>query len=133
MTLDWDGDPELKAIRDDFVKSLSDRSEILRVALSQLADDAPGALRDIQQVAHKLAGTAASYGFPTLTRIGEMIDDRLDEIFSSNRGMTALNEEATRAQGYVAVLEAALREGAAGRDDTGALDAPALKSLTSGA
>ncbi len=80
MTLDWENDPELRAIRKDFCDSLADRRRLLAQVISALRDGRcePQTLERLQSIAHKLAGTAESYGFPTLTRICEALDDFLD-------------------------------------------------------
>lgn len=83
--MDWDSDPELIAIKHDYIKSLAER----RVGLQKLIDffnhSPPTALellderkKEFQFIAHKIAGTAESYGFPTLTYICSLIDDALD-------------------------------------------------------
>ena len=94
--MDWNSDPEMKAIRDEFIASFDDRLEILRKGVAQLKSGDAEALKNIQYVAHKIAGTAESYGFPSLTRIGALIDDLLDKwekagsTADSHCGMSAL-------------------------------------------
>jgi len=132
VSLDWENDPELKAIRDEFVQSLADREKALNEALASLADDPAGGLRDIQHVAHKLAGTATSYGFPTLTRFGELIDDRLDTLFSTSAGGGELAKEAEVARKYAPTLAEGLkRSHASGKDDPSILATEGAKSLIS--
>ncbi|HTL12725.1 MAG TPA: Hpt domain-containing protein [Bdellovibrionota bacterium] len=132
MSLDWDNDPELKAIRDEFVRSLADREKALIEALSSLSEDPAGGLRDIQHVAHKLAGTASSYGFPSLTRFGELVDDRLDALFSTSAGGTELAKEGEVAKKYARALADALKKAhASGKDDPAILATDGAKSLIS--
>lgn len=82
--MDWNADPELKAIRDEFIASLADRRSSLAKILNALGASGPGvpvfgpALVDLQFVAHKLGGTAESYGFPTLTLVASCLDEYLD-------------------------------------------------------
>lgn len=77
--MDWDGDPELKAMRDSFLVSLEPRRDQLEAWLTSLAmSPTPDAVAGVQYVAHKLAGTAESYGFATITRIGLALDDLID-------------------------------------------------------
>lgn len=72
----WESDPELKALRAEFVASLTARRAALRLAMDSGlgAPLGSGALRD---VAHKLAGVAGSYGFAALGRIAGLLEDLL--------------------------------------------------------
>ncbi len=80
--MDWDSDPELRAMRDEFVGSFGERKQTLtaawaKVAAAKTADDRASALEEVASVAHKVAGSAESYGFPTLSQIGGAMDDLL--------------------------------------------------------
>ena len=70
---DWESDPELKALRDEFVESFESRKLALISAISAVRLD------EIQSLAHKIAGCAEIYGFPFLTEIAGGIDDYLSE------------------------------------------------------
>ncbi|MCM2323372.1 MAG: Hpt domain-containing protein [Oligoflexia bacterium] len=80
--IDWENDPEMKALRDEFIASLADRSELLRVQLQALAD--PGkpreeALGKLRYAAHTLAGAAGSYGLETLGAQAARLEELLLE------------------------------------------------------
>lgn len=96
--MDWDSDPELIKIRKEFIESFRDRIEALRSTLKSLAlaasqgQGAPGEeVVRLRYIAHKLGGTAASYGFPHLGDIAMKLDDRIDEFVES--GDRAVNLE----------------------------------------
>tara|TARA_Y100000590_G_C15721835_1_gene1013781 strand:+ start:848 stop:1249 length:402 start_codon:yes stop_codon:yes gene_type:complete len=81
--MDWDSDPDLKKIRQDFIDSLSERLEdlvrIINAMNSGEVNDWKQLFTDLHFLAHKLAGTAESYGFSVLTLIGIELDDFLGE------------------------------------------------------
>jgi CheY-like chemotaxis protein len=76
-------DPELQALRDEFIESFPERRVALETLISKLAPGAaaPGGppiretLLEARFVVHKLAGIAESYGFPKLSRIFGAVDD----------------------------------------------------------
>lgn len=68
---EWESDPELRAMRKEFVASFEGRkhaldqvAERIRAAVGELEP----AIREAEVIAHKLAGAAETYGFPTLTQ-----------------------------------------------------------------
>lgn len=81
---DWDSDPELKALRDDFILSFERRREALatviqelqRAGRSEVPADA-GAGLELRVIAHNLAGSAATYGFAGIGRYTAVLDDYL--------------------------------------------------------
>jgi HPt (histidine-containing phosphotransfer) domain-containing protein len=78
---EWESDPELKAMRRDFLDSFVGRREALEAVVPVLANASgdpvayEGALKAALHVAHKLAGAAETYGFPTLTRACSGFED----------------------------------------------------------
>jgi hypothetical protein len=114
--MDWESDPELKAMRDEFVASLAGRRKLL-----------DGGAVALQFTAHKLAGVAESYGFPTLTRVGEAIDDWIDHVGGpAAAAASPLLERAGK------LLDEALSEASrAGRDPERFGSDPRLAELTS--
>lgn len=81
---DWDSDPELKALRDDFILSFNRRREALALVIQKLqragnlevTADA-GAGLELRVIAHNLAGSAATYGFDGIGRYTALLDDFL--------------------------------------------------------
>jgi HPt (histidine-containing phosphotransfer) domain-containing protein len=71
--MDWNSSPELREMRQAFIDSFKERRALLAPILTGPMD-----LKCLQHVAHKLAGAAETYGFPTLSEIGGAIDDLLD-------------------------------------------------------
>lgn len=84
--MDWDSDPELKAIRDEFMGSFPERIRNLNGAKEnfQKKQWEKGWL-SLRDEVHRLAGAAASYGFPHLSRVGGMIDDYCAYFFDRER------------------------------------------------
>lgn len=76
---EWESDPELRAMRADFVASFAERRLALEALASALRQaDAPAfdeAFKRVGAIAHKLAGAAETYGFPTLTRASSALED----------------------------------------------------------
>jgi HPt (histidine-containing phosphotransfer) domain-containing protein len=78
MTIDWEKDLEMKKLRDEFIDSLADRRALLiPIQLALATSDAPEVRLNLRTIAHNLAGTAGSYGFPVLYQIGAKLDDLL--------------------------------------------------------
>jgi HPt (histidine-containing phosphotransfer) domain-containing protein len=69
MAMDWDTDPELKAMREDFIGSFRERRAQLEAALKK------SDFKEVVFIAHKLAGAAESYGFAILTEAGSALED----------------------------------------------------------
>jgi hypothetical protein len=81
---DWDSDPELKTLRDEFVQSFGKRAEALKKLLPvfRSAGNAPlsadnGAALEAKVIAHNLAGAAPTYGFDSIGRRAAELDDFL--------------------------------------------------------
>lgn len=75
---EWETDPELKAMRQNFVASLEARWQAIEAALPELSaggDRFQAELVRVAAAAHKLAGVAETYGFPTLTRACGAFED----------------------------------------------------------
>ena len=134
--LDWDNDPELKAIRDEFIASLAERRDQIAGAAASLKGAASASRADldtVQGVAHKVAGTAASYGFPSLTRAGEVIDDYLD-LFLADGAPAGKVPDAAFVSELAAMLARFLDEALKSRkDDPGLLARPEFARLISAA
>lgn len=78
--LDWDSDPALRALREEYRASFSKKSlelEELRLAKN---------LEALQSAIHQLAGSLGSYGFPLLSEACGILDERLDreQVLSSD-------------------------------------------------
>ena len=65
--------------------SLRERRKELRPLMDALVSDpeSPEILRQIQDIAHRTAGIAGSYGFKALTRVGGVVDDYLDLVLGN--------------------------------------------------
>lgn len=72
MNLDFDSDPELKQLRDEFIDSLSQR----KTKLAELF--AAKEAVELRRLVHSLAGVAESYGFPNLGALAGEFDDWLE-------------------------------------------------------
>jgi HPt (histidine-containing phosphotransfer) domain-containing protein len=81
---EWESDPELKAMRAEFVASFAERRKALETHAAALARESPGsrawgeASEGARGVAHKLAGAAETYGFPTLTLASSALEELLE-------------------------------------------------------
>lgn len=123
---EWESDPELRQMRKDFVASFEGRRIALEGARGCMS--APGApfdaaLGEAVAVAHKLAGAAETYGFPTLGRAAAAFED-----------WAQLTEQAARAPRlaaeWTALLARGLDEAARlGRDPVSIAEEGAFKTL----
>ena len=86
--MDWVNDPQLKALRDEFIASFAERREGLAGALEHLAES----LTDVRFIAHKLAGAAGSYGFQSLTDAGGALDDLITLCPEKSRDLESLRQ-----------------------------------------
>ncbi|MGZ3699149.1 MAG: Hpt domain-containing protein [Bdellovibrionota bacterium] len=79
--MDWNADPELKKIREEFIDSFAERSRMLTRLVQELRGGGPRpeALAEACSIAHKLGGAAGSYGFENLGRVAGWVDDALSE------------------------------------------------------
>lgn len=86
--MDWESDPELLRIRNEFIESFVARRSAFTAFAAGLerGDDV---IADFRIAAHRLAGAAESYGFPTLTAIGELVDELLTAIIDGKAGPAA--------------------------------------------
>ena len=81
--MDWQSDPQLRAIRQEFIESLPDRRSQIEHALELLRAESNSKRRSehaqaIAFVAHKLAGTAGSYGLQDLTDRAALVEDHVE-------------------------------------------------------
>ncbi len=78
--IDWESDPDLKNLRDDFISSLKGRLEKIILVQEEILNLGISSERiyEGQIIAHSLAGIAETYGFPILTLIAAKLDDFLD-------------------------------------------------------
>jgi HPt (histidine-containing phosphotransfer) domain-containing protein len=78
---EWEKDPELRAMRAEFVASFEGRRQALAAFTPGLGQGGPGdpgyeeALKGVVAIAHKLSGAAETYGFPSLTRASSALED----------------------------------------------------------
>lgn len=47
----------------------------------------PDALRDLREMAHRLAGSGATFGFADISRTARALECRLDELLAGNRSL----------------------------------------------
>jgi len=79
--MDWETDPELKEMRADFIASLDERRKRVLQALVRIyGKNSKLGWQELQEVAHKVAGVAAYYGFPVLGGIASLLDEGLDRV-----------------------------------------------------
>ncbi len=126
----WEDDPELAKIRQEFIESLHGRYNELKQLRQRLiaGNGTPEDGVAVHILTHKLAGIAATYGFPTLSEIAGAIDD----LISSGKWQGPLDPEQGFRVKYLGLLERAL--GAAietGKNPVGFEGSPELKELTS--
>lgn len=105
--MSWEQDPEMRALREEFIDSLMDRLHLLRAAQSA---------RQIGEIAHKLAGVAGSYGFKKLGEIASLLEDWID-----SHGEEPVEPGSLRR--FSALLETALDQAQTARNDPSALAA----------
>lgn len=117
---DWENDSELKALRDDYVASFDARISALDEAVRG------GSVVELKTLAHRLAGTAGTYGFDSLTRAGAALEDWL----GNTSGPPDVQVLARFGSLLVDMLSAA-RESR--RDPSHLLQDPRMKELTSAA
>lgn len=69
--LDWENDPALRALREEFVASFGTKSQ-------ELLQCIPNSPEEAQRHVHQLAGSAGSYGFPNLSEFAALLDEGFD-------------------------------------------------------
>jgi HPt (histidine-containing phosphotransfer) domain-containing protein len=85
MTSDWENEPGFDALKEEFVLSFVERRRRILEALANWGAvgsseiEKETALAIIQREAHKLAGSAASYGFDALTDAARALEEWLGE------------------------------------------------------
>lgn len=80
--MQWNSDPELRSLRNEFIGSFEGRRQTLLTNFTLLRDSGTvsaktGPAFEIRVVAHNLAGAAGSYGLDGLGRIATALDDYL--------------------------------------------------------
>jgi chemotaxis protein histidine kinase CheA len=128
--MDWDSDPELRALRDDFTDSFVRRYSDLALLLER-ARQAGGqsvseeVLSETRLIAHNLGGIAVTYGFERIGKIATALDDCL----SSENAKVSVEQYLK----FAALLESAMQESAKTRQDVVESSAQnqRLKELTS--
>lgn len=88
-TPDWERDPEIAALKREFVESFPSRVAALSTALN-----GPGGVQagDLERLAHKLAGAALTYGFEEIGAAA----DRVEELSAGAADADALGRAARR-------------------------------------
>ena len=105
-------DLEIKALREEFVQSFSDRRNLLLAYIKELSQSTEShphwkeLCEKIQFIAHKLAGIAESYGFSVISQITTGIDDYLDRKTCRQTDLLLM----------IALLEEALKKSMSGVD-----------------
>jgi chemotaxis protein histidine kinase CheA len=112
--MDWDSDPELKALRDEFIDSFPKRMESLKPLLHLLKASStskvdPSVAQEIGFIVHNLAGIAVSYGFKELGKIATALDDLI-----SHQKDRILRDQLLK---FATVLNSALNEAGRTRQD----------------
>jgi HPt (histidine-containing phosphotransfer) domain-containing protein len=107
--MDWDSDPELKAMRASFLVSFLERKQKLMECAENLSQATEAAemtswIEQSRFIAHKLAGSAESYGFPEITVVASALDDWLSHAPISERS------DAIRVASYARLLAETLGE-----------------------
>lgn len=133
--MDWESDPELKAIRKEFIDSFKERKETLQLLIRELKKigDNPASFgaRNMEKfyfITHKLAGTAESYDFPTLTKISAAIEKLLLIIKEpeEHEGKSPSTEELIR---FTELLIQSLKTAMKGDDPVESLSDPIFVEL----
>jgi CheY-like chemotaxis protein len=80
----WEADPEMNALRADFVSSFQTRRQALAPMLAALRGQATGevatdhpVVSQVHVIAHNLAGIASTYGFTAIGKVSALVDDYL--------------------------------------------------------
>jgi len=99
-------DPRMEALRTRYAASLPDKRAALLAAWQawRASDDAPAYLRELATQAHRLAGSAGSYGYDELGASASALD-RLVASLPHAPGDTARLDDAVRA--LLAAIDAA--------------------------
>lgn len=89
-TIDWDSDPELKSLLDHFIGTFEERRARLAVwmALFECGQESLEAREGVRFEAHKVAGAAATFGFPSLSELGLELDEFLKSDPIAKKRMT---------------------------------------------
>ena len=92
---DWNDDPEMKEIRDEFIQSFQNRKDLMLSEIRTLSSEKKVGSEEvfpIFNIVHKLSGTAESYGFPTLTILSAAIENYLTPFIEKDLGETEIFE-----------------------------------------
>ena len=118
--IDWESDPELKKMRDEFVDSLQVRArDLMEYIKNPVANKF-----EIRVIAHNLAGSAETYGLPMLGDAGAALDDVMTS------GATEVTDP--RFARHVSILREMIEEASVIRKDPERFrEDPRLKELIS--
>jgi DNA-binding response OmpR family regulator len=76
-------DSEFQALQSEFIESLDTRKKALTLFLNQLqatGNASRDVTSEVRVVAHNIAGTAKTFGFPRLGELASQIDDQLAKV-----------------------------------------------------
>ena len=88
----------LLKVRSRFLEQLPEQTAMIRELWAQVqtAPDRPSPiLLDIGRIAHRIAGTAATLGFPDLGRIAATLEDTVNDAHGRPGGIAALTAPVT--------------------------------------
>lgn len=88
----------LQKVRSRFLEQLPEQAAMIRDIWAQVqtAPDKPSPiLPDIGRIAHRIAGTAATLGFPELGRLAATLEDAVNEAHDRPGGIAALTAPVT--------------------------------------
>jgi len=88
----------LQKVRSRFLEQLPEQAAMIRDIWAQVqtAPDKPSPiLPDIGRIAHRIAGTAATLGFPELGRLAATLEDAVTEAHDRPGGVAALTAPVT--------------------------------------
>ena len=129
--MDWKGDPELRRLREGFISSFEAYklrlTDIHRRLLEGLAGggdavSAKSLTSELQQVTHKISGSAGSFGFTFISTLSALLEDGLD-LPLSTRELSSVILPASH------LLIEALVEAQHGEDPTGLSEDPRFKQI----
>ena len=85
---------KLAALRESYRRTLPQQLEALRAKLANAQTGGSDALADAARLAHRVKGTAGSYGFETVAAELEGIEDRLERVEREGAPLAASDRDA---------------------------------------
>lgn len=81
-------DPQVEALCHRYIASLADKRQALQEARQawRTSGDGDASLRALAALAHRLAGSAGSYGFDALGNQARLVDELADQVLESGSG-----------------------------------------------